>query len=190
MGSFQAMNVLAALGLVLAGGADAEAAIGALETLTGVQGRAQHVAATPNGAQVYVDYAHKPGALETVLNALRPHAGKRLVLVFGCGGDRDRGKRPIMGEIAARLADKVYVTDDNPRSEQPAAIRAEIMAACPGATEIGDREEAINAAIAGLQPGDMLIIAGKGHEHGQIIGDTVRPFDDTEVARKAVAALS
>jgi UDP-N-acetylmuramoyl-L-alanyl-D-glutamate--2,6-diaminopimelate ligase len=139
---------------------------------------------------VFVDYAHKPGALETILTALRPHVQNRLVVVLGCGGDRDRGKRPIMGEIATRLADKVYVTDDNPRTEDPAAIRAEIMKAAPGAIEIGDRAEAIHAAMRDLLPGDLLVIAGKGHERGQIIGDTIKPFDDAEVARAAVAALS
>ena len=190
MGSFQAMNVLAALGLVLAGGEDQDKAVAALEHLTGVPGRAELVATAPNGAQVFVDYAHKPGALETVLLALRPHVTNRLVLVFGCGGDRDRGKRPIMGEIATRLADKVYVTDDNPRSETPAEIRAAIMAAAPGATEIGDRAEAIYAAVKDLRAGDLLVIAGKGHEHGQIVGNTTIPFDDSEVARAAVAALS
>ncbi len=190
MGSFQAMNVLAALGLVLAGGEDVETAIAALEHLTGVPGRAELVGATPNGAQVFVDYAHKPGALETVLTALRPHVQGRLVLVVGCGGDRDRGKRPLMGEIATRLADVVYVTDDNPRGEDPAAIRAAIMAAAPGAIEIGDRAEAIHAATRELKPGDMLIVAGKGHEHGQIIGATTIPFNDAEVARAAIATLT
>ncbi len=190
MGSFQAMNVLAALGLVLAGGDDADAAVGALESLTGVPGRAELVATTPGGAQVFVDYAHKPGALETVLTALRPHVRSRLVLVFGCGGDRDKGKRPLMGEIAIRLADKVYVTDDNPRGEKPFAIRGEIMAAAPGATEIGDRAEAIHAAVRELKAGDLLVIAGKGHEHGQIVGDAVIPFEDAAVARQAVERLS
>jgi UDP-N-acetylmuramoyl-L-alanyl-D-glutamate--2,6-diaminopimelate ligase len=189
MGTFQAMNVLAALGLVLATGGNDEAAMKAVPKLTGVPGRVERVAATPNGAAVYVDYAHKPGALETMLTALRPHVKGRLVLVFGCGGDRDRGKRPIMGEIATRLADKVYVTDDNPRSETPATIRAEIMTAAPDAVEIGDRAEAIAAAVRELQPTDMLVVAGKGHERGQIVGDTVIPFDDAEVARKAVANL-
>ena len=189
MGSFQAMNVLAALGLVLAGGEDQDRAIAALEELEGVPGRAELVASLPNGAQVFVDYAHKPGALETVLTALRPHVQNRLIVVFGCGGDRDRGKRPIMGEIATRLADKVYITDDNPRSEVPASIRAEIMVAANGAIEIGDRAEAIYAATNDLQSGDLLIIAGKGHEHGQIIGSTTIPFNDAEIARAAVAAL-
>jgi UDP-N-acetylmuramoyl-L-alanyl-D-glutamate--2,6-diaminopimelate ligase len=150
----------------------------------------QRVAAHPNGAPIYVDYAHKPDALQTVLNALRPHVGGRLVVVFGCGGDRDVGKRPIMGEIAYRLADTVIVTDDNPRSERPEAIRAAILAACPGAREIGDRHAAIRAAIVGLAPGDLLVIAGKGHESGQIVGKTVHPFDDAVVAREIVAEMT
>jgi UDP-N-acetylmuramoyl-L-alanyl-D-glutamate--2,6-diaminopimelate ligase len=190
MGSFQAMNVLAALGLVLASGEDQDKTIAALEHLTGVSGRAELVATAPNGAQIFVDYAHKPGALETVLLALRPHVTGRLVLVFGCGGDRDRGKRPLMGEIATRLADKVYVTDDNPRSEDPASIRAEIMAAAPGAIEIGDRAQAIYQATKDLNPTDLLIIAGKGHEHGQIVGSVTSPFNDAEVARASVASLA
>jgi len=150
----------------------------------------QRVATHPNGAPIYVDYAHKPDALETVLTALRSHATGRLVVVFGCGGDRDAGKRPMMGAIAHRLADKVIVTDDNPRSEQPEIIRAAILAACPGAREIGDRRSAINSAIAGLESGDLLVIAGKGHETGQIVGNTVHPFDDAAVARDIVAGLT
>jgi UDP-N-acetylmuramoyl-L-alanyl-D-glutamate--2,6-diaminopimelate ligase len=186
-GTFQAANALAALGLALAGGADRDAAVAALETLDGVPGRLEQVAVRGNGAAVYVDYAHTPDALETVLAALRPHASAKLVVVFGCGGDRDPGKRPQMGAIAARLADEVIVTDDNPRSEQPAAIRAAILAACPGAAEIGDRRLAIRTAVATLQPGDLLVIAGKGHERGQIVGGTALPFDDAEEARAAVA---
>jgi len=189
-GQFQAMNGLAALGLVIGGGEEREAAIEALTKLTGVRGRLERVAIHPAGAPIYVDYAHKPGALETVLATLRPHASGRLVVVFGCGGDRDRGKRPQMGEIAARLADRVIVTDDNPRSEDPASIRAEIMAASPQAREIGDRAEAINTAIAELAAGDLLVIAGKGHETYQIVGDRTLPFDDASVARAAVAKLA
>ena len=188
-GEFQAMNALAALGLVIAGGEDAEKAFPALATLTGVRGRLERVATHPNGAAIYVDYAHKPGALEAVLTILRPHARGRLVVVFGCGGDRDRGKRPQMGAIAERLADRVIVTDDNPRSESPAAIRAEILAAAPHALEIGDRAEAIRQAIIGLEPGDLLVIAGKGHETYQIVGDRTLPFDDASVARAALAEL-
>jgi UDP-N-acetylmuramoyl-L-alanyl-D-glutamate--2,6-diaminopimelate ligase len=188
-GGFQAMNLLAALGLVIASGEDAQAAAQAAATLSGVRGRIELVVRHPNGAAIYVDYAHTPDALETVLTALRPHTQGRLVVVFGAGGDRDRGKRPQMGAVCTRLADRVIVTDDNPRSEEPAAIRAEILAAAPGATEIGDRAAAIEVAIAGLAPGDVLVIAGKGHEAGQIIKDRTLPFDDAEVARAVVAAL-
>jgi UDP-N-acetylmuramoyl-L-alanyl-D-glutamate--2,6-diaminopimelate ligase len=186
--SFQAMNALAALGLVIGCGADAQAATDALTRLDGVPGRLQRAAVRTNGAAVYVDYAHTPDAIETVLTALRPHAQRQLVILLGAGGDRDAGKRPMMGAIAQKLADKVVVTDDNPRSEDPAAIRRQIMAACPRAAEISPRREAIFQAVAGLGPGDILVLAGKGHERGQIIGSTVHPFDDVEVAREAVAA--
>ena len=182
-GAFQAMNALAALGLAIATGTDAETAVAALATLQGVRGRLERVVETPAGGSVYVDYAHTPDALETVLTALRPHTRGRLSVVFGCGGDRDRGKRPLMGEIAARLADDVIVTDDNPRGEDPAAIRREILAAAPEALEIGDRGKAIARAMAALGPGDILVVAGKGHEVGQTIGGKVLPFDDREVAR-------
>lgn len=188
-GGFQAMNALAALSLVIAGGADPARAVATLETLRGVPGRLEPVGTTAGGAAVFVDYAHTPDALETVLNALRPHAAGKLVVVFGCGGDRDRGKRPQMGAIAARLADACIVTDDNPRSEDPAAIRAEVLAGCPHATEIGDRRAAIRAAVAGLTAGDVLVIAGKGHESGQTIGATVQPFDDRVEARAALSDL-
>jgi UDP-N-acetylmuramoyl-L-alanyl-D-glutamate--2,6-diaminopimelate ligase len=186
VGGFQAYNVLCALALVVADGADLDAAAALLPQLKGIPGRVELVASHPNGAPVYVDYSHKPGALETVLTALRAHTPGALVVVFGCGGDRDKGKRPLMGQIAARFADRVIVTDDNPRSEDPAEIRRQVMAGCPGATEIGDRAEAIRIAVEGLGPGDVLIVAGKGHETGQIIGDDVRPFDDAEQARHAV----
>ncbi len=189
-GRFQAANALAALGLVIATGESAEAAVGALEALSGVPGRLERVAATPAGGQIFVDYAHTPDALDTVLEALRPHAEGRLFVVFGCGGDRDRGKRSIMGKVARRRSDKVIVTDDNPRSEDPAAIRREIMAAVPEATEIGDRGQAIEAAVGMLDDGDLLIVAGKGHEPGQIVGDRVLPFDDREAVRAAVARLA
>ncbi|HEX3064093.1 MAG TPA: UDP-N-acetylmuramoyl-L-alanyl-D-glutamate--2,6-diaminopimelate ligase [Dongiaceae bacterium] len=185
-GSFQAENLLAALGLVIADGESAEAALGAVAKLRGVHGRIEHVATHPNGAPIYVDYAHKPAALEAVLTALRPHAKGKLSVVFGCGGDRDRGKRPQMGEIAERLADRVIVTDDNPRSEDPAAIRAEILAAAPGAEEVGDRGEAIRTAIASLKTGDVLLIAGKGHETGQIVGNRVLDFSDHEAVAAAL----
>ncbi len=189
-GRFQAANALAALGLVIATGESVEAAVGALEALSGVPGRLERVAATPAGGQIFVDYAHTPDALDTVLEALRPHAEGRLFVVFGCGGDRDRGKRSIMGKVARRRSDKVIVTDDNPRSEDPAAIRREIMAAAPEATEIGDRGQAIEAAVGMLDDGDLLIVAGKGHEPGQIVGDRVLPFDDREAVRAAVARLA
>ncbi len=187
VGDFQAMNALAALGLVIATGSPAAPAIAALQRLPPVPGRLQFVGA-PNRAAVYVDYAHTPDALATVLAALRPHAEGRLVVVFGAGGDRDRGKRPQMGRIASELADRVYVTDDNPRTEAPAEIRRAILAAAPHAVEIGDRRAAIAAATGDLRPGDVLVIAGKGHESGQIVGTEILPFDDVEVARAAIAA--
>jgi UDP-N-acetylmuramoyl-L-alanyl-D-glutamate--2,6-diaminopimelate ligase len=185
-GAFQASNALIAAALVIGAGGDQALAIRALESLKGASGRLELVAATADGAPVFVDYAHTPDALETVLATLKPYAGGRLKVVFGCGGDRDRGKRPEMGAIAARLADEIYVTDDNPRGESPAAIRAAILAACPGAIEIGDRAEAIFAAIAGLKSGDVLVVAGKGHETGQIVGKEVLPFSDQEVVKAAV----
>lgn len=188
-GGFQAMNALAALALVMATGIPLDEALPALEHLRGVPGRLERVATLPGGATIYVDYAHKPGALDAVLSEMRPFVEHRLAVVFGCGGERDRGKRPMMGEIAARLADRVIVTDDNPRSEDPAAIRAEVMQGCPGAQEIGDRAVAIHSAIAALEPGDVLVIAGKGHEQGQEIGGETRPFDDAAVARASVARL-
>jgi UDP-N-acetylmuramoyl-L-alanyl-D-glutamate--2,6-diaminopimelate ligase len=190
VGTFQAPNVLAALGLAVATGLSPEAGIEALARLKGVPGRIEQVAHTPQGGQVFVDYAHTPGALETVLQAIEPHTEGRLWVVFGCGGDRDRGKRPIMGEIACRLADRVIVTDDNPRSEAPAAIRREILAAAPNAEEFSDRGEAIANAMAALGPGDVLVIAGKGHESGQIVGDRILPFNDRDVARATVAHLT
>lgn len=191
VGGFQAENAICALGLVLATGADPLTAVNALESLRPVRGRLERVTSPSGGdAPVFVDYAHTPDALAASLSALRPHASGRLLVVFGCGGDRDAGKRPMMGEIAARMADNVIVTDDNPRSEDPAAIRGAIRAACPQATEIGDRSAAIHAAVAQLRVGDVLLIAGKGHEQGQIIGDTVRPFDDADVARAALEAAS
>jgi UDP-N-acetylmuramoyl-L-alanyl-D-glutamate--2,6-diaminopimelate ligase len=189
-GSFQAENLLAALGLIIAEGEDAEAAIATVPKLTGVHGRIERVARHPNGAAIYVDYAHKPGALEAVLVALRPHTPGKLFVVFGCGGDRDRGKRPQMGEIAERLADIVIVTDDNPRSENPAAIRAEILAATRNAREIGDRRQAIRQAIGELGADDLLVIAGKGHETGQTIAGITHPFDDSDEARAAVKELA
>ena len=189
VGAFQAANVLAALGLVVACGADREAAVGTLPGLRGVRGRLERIPGHPAGAQVFVDYAHTPDALEQALAALRPHAAGRLAVLFGCGGDRDPGKRAEMGRIAAARADRVIVTDDNPRSEQPAAIRRAILAGCPGAAEVGDRREAIRMAVAELRAGDVLLVAGKGHESGQIVGDRVLPFDDATEVRAALAEL-
>jgi UDP-N-acetylmuramoyl-L-alanyl-D-glutamate--2,6-diaminopimelate ligase len=180
------MNALAAFGLVTATGGDAGRAAAALATLKGAPGRVERAGKHHTGAAIYIDYAHTPDALETVLAAVRPHAEHRLVVVFGCGGDRDPGKRPMMGAAAARLADRVIVTDDNPRSEDAASIRRAVLAGCPEATEIGDRAEAIAAAIGGLEAGDVLVIAGKGHEQGQIVGDRVLPFDDREVAQRVL----
>jgi UDP-N-acetylmuramoyl-L-alanyl-D-glutamate--2,6-diaminopimelate ligase len=182
-GAFQASNALVAAGLCIAAGLTPEQAFAGLEKIEGAPGRLQRVGAGPRGGEAYVDYAHTPDGLETVLTALRPHVRGKLIVVFGAGGDRDRGKRPLMGKIAADLADLAIVTDDNPRGEVPAAIRAEIMAGAPGLKEVGDRREAIRAAVAELNDGDILVVAGKGHEQGQTIGDTVHPFDDvTEVA--------
>jgi len=187
---FQAENALMAAALVIACGGETEAVLGALESLVGVPGRMQAIAGHPRGAAVYVDYSHTPDSLEHALAALRPHVAGRLVAVFGCGGDRDRAKRPMMGRIAARLADRAIVTDDNPRGEDPAAIRAAVRAADPRIEEIGDRAEAIRRAVAALDRGDVLLIAGKGHERGQTIGDAVVPFDDAAVARAVIAALA
>jgi len=186
---FQADNALTAAALAIATGAPAEDVLALLPRLAGVRGRIERVAVLPNGAAVYVDYAHTPDAIATVLRALRPHATGRITIVFGAGGDRDPGKRALMGAAAA-AADRVIVTDDNPRSEDPAAIRAAVRAGCPGSEEIGDRRAAIAAAIAGLGPGDLLVIAGKGHEQGQIVGDRVIPFDDATVAREEVARIA
>ena len=177
VGEFQVENALVAAGLAIATAADASRVFEALETLHGAKGRLELVGER-HGAPIFVDYAHKPDALAKALEALRPYVKKRLTVVFGAGGDRDRGKRPIMGAIAAEKADRVIVTDDNPRTEDAAQIRAAILAAAPGALEIGDRGEAIRQAVATLAPGDVLLIAGKGHESGQIVGDRVLPFTD------------
>ena len=185
-GDFQIFNALVAAGLAIATGTPAATALGALEHLKGAPGRLDLVGTAANGAPVYVDYAHKPDALENVLTSVRPFTTGRVIVVFGCGGDRDRGKRPIMGEIAARLADVAIVTDDNPRSEVPETIRAAILAAAPDAIEIGDRRQAIGEAISMLQPGDTLIVAGKGHEEGQTIGAETFPFSDHEEVRRAL----
>ncbi|MBT5107370.1 MAG: UDP-N-acetylmuramoyl-L-alanyl-D-glutamate--2,6-diaminopimelate ligase [Rhodospirillaceae bacterium] len=187
-GAFQIDNALCALALAIGCGADPATATRMLSKLTGVSGRLEKVGARANSAPVYVDYAHTPDALATVLRALRPHVPGRLTVVFGCGGDRDAGKRPEMGAVAARLADRVIVTDDNPRTEDPASIRTAILDECVGASEIGDRAEAIRTAIDNLDAGDGLLIAGKGHETGQIVGGETLPFNDADVARAAMAA--
>ena len=189
VGGFQAENVLVAAGLVIAAGQAPGDVFRVLPQLSGVRGRMQLAATRKNGAAVYVDYAHTPDALETALKALRPHVLGRIVVVFGAGGDRDTTKRPLMGAAARAHADVLFVTDDNPRSEEPAAIRAAILAACPDANEVGDRAEAILLGVDALGPGDALLIAGKGHESGQTIKGQVYPFDDVEQASIAVAAL-
>jgi UDP-N-acetylmuramoyl-L-alanyl-D-glutamate--2,6-diaminopimelate ligase len=186
LGTFQVSNALVAAGLAIACGTPQETALAALETLKGAPGRLDLAGLTASGAPVFIDYSHKPDALEKALAALRPYTTGRLVVVFGCGGDRDPGKRPVMGAIAAANADIAIVTDDNPRSEDPAAIRQQILAAAPGAIEIGDRAEAIRRAVKLLAVGDILMIAGKGHETGQIVGDRVLPFSDREEAAAAI----
>ncbi|WP_206427865.1 UDP-N-acetylmuramoyl-L-alanyl-D-glutamate--2,6-diaminopimelate ligase [Rhizobium sp. CIAT894] len=188
-GDFQVANALVAAGLAMSTGIEPKVAMAALEKLIGASGRLELVGHTKDGALAYVDYAHKPDALENVLSSVRPFTTGRVVVVFGCGGDRDRGKRPIMGEIACRLADVVIVTDDNPRSEEPASIRAEIMAAAGCASEIGDRAAAIREAVGMLKSGDTLIVAGKGHEEGQTIGSVTLPFSDHAEVRKALEEL-
>ncbi len=188
-GAFMASNAMVAAGLCIATGSDPGEVFAALEHLRGAPGRLEQ-AGERHGAPVYIDYAHKPDALEKVLQALRPLTKGRLIVVFGCGGDRDQGKRPIMGEIAARNADVVIVTDDNPRSEQPALIRSQILACAPGAVEIADRGKAIAEAVAMLREGDVLVVAGKGHETGQIVGDKVLPFSDHESVRKALQEIA
>lgn len=189
VGAFQAANVLCAMGLVMSLGEDTSRIVEQVQRLEGISGRLERVAHNSTGAPIYVDYAHTPDALAHVLDALRPHTQKRLAVVFGCGGDRDKGKRPEMGAIAADKADVVFLTDDNPRGEDPAQIRAEARATFPDAIEIGDRLEAIKAAIQSLEAGDVLVVAGKGHETGQIVGDQVLPFDDKTVVQDIVAEL-
>ncbi len=184
-GRFQADNALVAAALAEATGT--RGALDMLSRLTGVRGRMELAARLSNGAAAYVDYAHTPDAITRLLTALRPHTTGRLAIVFGAGGDRDRGKRPLMGEAAARHADGVIVTDDNPRCERPSAIRAEVMQGCPRAIEIADRRAAIAAGLSGLGPGDVLVVAGKGHEQGQTIGAEVLPFDDAETIRALVS---
>ncbi len=189
IGGFQADNVALAAGLVIACGGNPADVFDTLPHLTTVRGRMQLAATRDNGAAVFVDYAHTPDAIATALAAMRPHVMGRLVTIVGAGGDRDRAKRPLMGQAAAAHADLVFVSDDNPRSEDPASIRAAVMGGCPDATEVGDRAEAILRAVDVLEPGDALLIAGKGHETGQTIGEDVLPFDDVEQASVAVAAL-
>jgi UDP-N-acetylmuramoyl-L-alanyl-D-glutamate--2,6-diaminopimelate ligase len=189
IGGFQAENALLSAGLAIASGCSPGEVFEALPMLTTVRGRMQLAASRGNGAAVFVDYSHTPAALETALRALRPHVMGRLLVVFGAGGDRDQGKRPMMGAAAEKLADGAIVTDDNPRSEDAATIRAAVLQGAPGATEIGDRAEAILRAVDQLEAGDALLIAGKGHETGQTVGDVVYPFDDVEQASVAVATL-
>jgi len=190
IGEFQAINAVTAAALALSLGDAPETVWAGMAKLKPVKGRMEHVGQSKSGGHVFVDYAHTPDGLDVLLRAARPHAPGRIIAVFGCGGDRDADKRPKMGAIAARHADVVIVTDDNPRSEEPASIRAQILAAAPGATEIGDRAQAIREAVSMLKAGDALMIAGKGHETGQIIKGVVHPFSDQVVAREALEQLS
>ncbi len=190
IGEFQALNALTAAGLALVTGTPLQAVADGMARLEPVKGRLEFVGQTADGAGVFVDYAHTPAGLDVLIRAARPHTAGRLVVVFGCGGDRDTGKRPLMGAVAAKHADMVIVTDDNPRSEDAASIRAQIMAAVPGGTEIGDRGIAIARAVADLRKGDTLLIAGKGHETGQIIGDKVIPFSDQDTALAALKEVA
>jgi UDP-N-acetylmuramoyl-L-alanyl-D-glutamate--2,6-diaminopimelate ligase len=187
IGAYQMNNVLTAAGLALATGADWATTLAGMGRVSPVRGRLERAVISRGGAPVYIDYAHTPDAVEAAIEALRPHVEGRLITVLGAGGDRDEGKRPEMGAVAARLSDVVIVTDDNPRSEEPAAIRSAVLAGAPHATDIGDRREAIAAAIAMAKAGDIVQVAGKGHEQGQIIGDKVLPFDDVTVARECAA---
>lgn len=188
-GDFQVANALVAAGMAISTGTAPSKVFQALEGLQGASGRLEFVGKTDAGCPGYVDYAHKPEALENVLKSLRPFTPGRIILVFGCGGDRDKGKRPLMGSIAERFADVVIVTDDNPRTEDPLQIRAEILIACKGAIEVADRAEAIDRACSMLKEGDCVVVAGKGHESGQIVGDTVLPFSDHEVLRKSLGEI-
>jgi UDP-N-acetylmuramoyl-L-alanyl-D-glutamate--2,6-diaminopimelate ligase len=187
IGAYQASNVLTAAGLVLATGGMWDSIFSAMQRVAPVRGRLERAVISRAGVPVYIDYAHTPDALEAAIAALRPHVEGRLITVFGAGGDRDQGKRPEMGAVATRMSDIVIVTDDNPRSEDPAAIRSAIMAGAPGATEVGGRREAIAEAIRIARDGDIVLVAGKGHETGQIVGDRVLPFDDALVARECAA---
>jgi UDP-N-acetylmuramoyl-L-alanyl-D-glutamate--2,6-diaminopimelate ligase len=187
IGAYQAANALTSAGLVLATGGKLKDVLGHLARLSPVRGRLERAVITKAGAPVYVDYAHTPDGLRAAIEALRPHTEGRLITVFGAGGDRDAGKRPLMGQVAAELSDDVIVTDDNPRGEDPGVIRSAILAGAPGAREIGGRRAAIADAIAGAGGKDIVLLAGKGHEQGQIIGDRVLPFDDVTVARECAA---
>jgi UDP-N-acetylmuramoyl-L-alanyl-D-glutamate--2,6-diaminopimelate ligase len=187
IGAYQAANVLTAAGLVLATGGTWDSTFSAMQRVAPVRGRLERAVISRSGVPVYVDYAHTPDALEAAIAALRPHVEGRLIIVFGAGGDRDQGKRPEMGAVATRLSDVVIITDDNPRSEDPAAIRSAIMAGAAGATEVAGRREAIAEAIRIAREGDIVLVAGKGHETGQIIGDRILPFDDALVARECAA---
>jgi UDP-N-acetylmuramoyl-L-alanyl-D-glutamate--2,6-diaminopimelate ligase len=187
IGAYQAANAMTAAAIVIASGDDAEDVISALARVQTVRGRLERAAITRSGAPVYVDYAHTPDGLDAAIKALRPHTNGRLIVVFGAGGDRDKGKRPLMGAIAQDLADIVIITDDNPRSEDPATIRAAIREGAPDAHDIGDRREAIAEAIRLADADDIILIAGKGHEQGQIIGDRTLPFDDVQVVRECTA---
>ena len=187
IGAYQVANVLTAAGLVLATGGDWPTIFASMQRVAPVRGRLERAVISRSGVPIYIDYAHTPDAIDAAIAALRPHVAGRLITVFGAGGDRDRGKRPDMGKVAMRLSDIVIVTDDNPRSEDPALIRAEIMAGAPGATEVGGRREAIAEAIRIAREGDIVLVAGKGHETGQIIGDNILPFDDVLVARECAA---
>jgi len=187
IGAYQAANALTAAGLALATGAALEQVLDGLSRVQPVRGRLERAAISKTGAPIYVDYAHTPDGLRAAIEALRPHATGRLIVLFGAGGDRDTGKRPEMGAVAVSMADHVIVTDDNPRSEDPAGIRQQVLAGAPGAIEIDGRREAIIAAIAEAKAGDIVLLAGKGHEQGQIIGDRVLPFDDVTVARECAA---
>ncbi len=189
IGDFQATNALVAAALTISTGSNPEDVFEALEHLTGAPGRMQLVSRLPSGAPIFVDYAHTPDALERVLKAVRPYASGRVIVVFGCGGDRDSGKRAQMGRVADQFADVVVISDDNPRGDDPAVIRSEILAAAPQAMDIGDRAEAIHTAISTLEHGDLLVVAGKGHETGQIVQGVSNPFDDAQVVRDAVAKL-
>jgi UDP-N-acetylmuramoyl-L-alanyl-D-glutamate--2,6-diaminopimelate ligase len=190
IGAYQAANALTAAGLVIATGGDVAATLANITRLQPVRGRLERAVIAASGAPVYVDYAHTPDALEAAIAALKPHAGGRLIVVIGAGGDRDQGKRAEMGRVAIEQADQVIVTDDNPRSEDPAVIRAMVLTGAPGAAEIGSRRDAIRAAIEAAGPQDIVLIAGKGHEQGQIVGDLVLPFDDVSVAREMAQELS